>query len=237
MKITLMNILKTSLLIVCSLVWISCQSIEKKEKSSTSLTEHKEELQTTPKLSQEDLSVYEKAYFASGCFWCVEAIFESVKGVKEAVSGYAGGTEENPTYQQVGGGLTSHAEAIEVYYDPKVISFTALVQVFFGSHDPTSLNRQGPDRGTQYRSVAFYQTDEEKEIIEAYIGALKNQNVYDGEPITTEVVELTKFWVAEDYHQDYEKKNPNNSYIRNVSIPRLNRFKKNFGEFLKEDAH
>ncbi|KAG1654394.1 Peptide methionine sulfoxide reductase MsrA [Nymphon striatum] len=154
--------------------------------------EEKETKKTIAKLTQEDLDKYKTAYFASGCFWCVEAIFESVKGVKEAVSGYAGGTEENPTYKQVGG-------------------------VFFGSHDPTLLNRQGPDRGPQYRSVAFYQTEEEKVIIEAYMGALNDQNVYDGDPITTQVTELTKFWVAEDYHQDYEKKHPKNSYITNRS--------------------
>jgi len=228
-----MKIIKASFLSVILLFSISCQSNEKKGKSETTQETKKE----IAKLSQEDLSKYETAYFASGCFWCVEAIFESVKGVKEAVSGYAGGTEENPTYQQVGAGLSSHAEAVEVYYDPKVISFTALVQVFFGSHDPTTLNRQGPDRGAQYRSVAFYKNAEEKKIIDAYIGALKEQDVYDGDPITTEVTEFTKFWIAEDYHQDYEKKHPNNSYITNVSIPRLNRFKKNFGDFLKEDAH
>jgi peptide-methionine (S)-S-oxide reductase len=228
-----MNILKITTFAIFLLFSTSCQSIQKKEDSKV----EKETKKTIAKLAQEDLDKYETAYFASGCFWCVEAIFESVKGVKEAVSGYAGGTEENPTYQQVGGGMTSHAEAVEVYYDPKVISFTQLVQVFFGSHDPTLLNRQGPDRGPQYRSVAFYQTEEEKAIIEAYMGALNDQNVYDGDPITTQVTELTKFWVAEDYHQDYEKKHPKNSYITNVSIPRLNRFKENFGDYLKEEEH
>ncbi|WP_252735693.1 peptide-methionine (S)-S-oxide reductase MsrA [Zobellia sp. B3R18] len=189
------------------------------------------------KPTNQDLEKFETAYFASGCFWCVEAIFESVKGVEEVVSGYSGGTEKNPTYEQVGGGMTSHAEAVKIYYDPKVISFTALVQVFFGSHDPTTLNRQGPDRGAQYRSVAFYKNEKEKKIIEAYIKALTDQNVYEGAPITTEVTQFTKFYDAEDYHQDYEKKHPNNSYITNVSIPRLNRFKANFKEYLKEDAH
>ncbi|MFS4418292.1 peptide-methionine (S)-S-oxide reductase MsrA [Maribacter sp. 2307ULW6-5] len=190
------------------------------------------------KLTQEQLDQYETAYFASGCFWCVEAIFESVKGVKEAVSGYAGGTEKNPTYESVASGQSSHAEAVKVYYDPKVISFTQLVQVFFGSHDPTTLNRQGPDRGPQYRSVAFYENEREKKIIEGYIQALKDQNVYEGDPITTEVRPLDVFYRAEEYHQDYERKNPNNSYVRNVSVPRLNRFKENFGEYLKEpDTH
>ncbi len=228
-----MKILKISLLATIILASTSCQSNQKREKTE-GIKEAKKEI---AKLSQEDLSTYETAYFASGCFWCVEAVFESVKGVKEAVSGYAGGIEENPTYQQVAAGLTSHAEAIEVYYDPKVISFTALVQVFFGSHDPTTLNRQGPDRGPQYRSVAFYKNAEEKKIIEAYIAALVEQDVYDGDPISTQITELTKFWIAEDYHQDYEKKHPNNSYITNVSIPRLNRFKENFGEYLKDDTH
>jgi len=232
-----MRLLKTSFVFLFALVWTSCQSNQKQKVKSTAVNTENKEIQTASKLSQEDLSQYETAYFASGCFWCVEAIFESVKGVKEVVSGYAGGTEENPTYQQVGGGLTSHAEAVEVYYDPKEISFTALVQVFFGSHDPTTLNRQGPDRGSQYRSVAFYQTENEKKTIEAYIGALKDQDVYDGAVITTQVMELDKFWIAEEYHQDYEKKHPNNSYIRNVSIPRLNKFKANFGDFLKEDQH
>ncbi len=185
----------------------------------------------------QDLGKYETAYFASGCFWCVEAIFESVKGVPEVISGYAGGTEKNPTYEQVGGGLSNHAEAVKVYYDPKIISFIELVQVFFGSHDPTSLNRQGPDRGRQYRSIAFYKTEQEKQIIDAYIKALTEQNVYDGEPITTEVTPFTTFYDAEGYHQDYEKKHPDNSYIVNVSIPRLNRFKANFKTFLKEGLH
>lgn len=187
-------------------------------------------------LSQAELQQYETAYFASGCFWCVEAIFESVKGVKEVVSGYSGGSEENPTYEQVAYGRTRHAEAIEVYYDPQEISFLALVQVFFGSHDPTSLNRQGPDSGAQYRSIAFYKNDDEKELISSYINLLKSESVYD-RPIVTQVVPFEKFWKAEEYHQDFERKNPNNSYIRAVSIPRLNRFKENFKEYLKEEAH
>lgn len=187
-------------------------------------------------LSQEELQQYETAYFASGCFWCVEAIFESVKGVKEVVSGYSGGSEENPTYEQVAYGRTHHAEAVEVYYDPKEISFLALVQVFFGSHDPTSLNRQGPDRGAQYRSIAFYKNENEKKIIEDYVNLLTSEGVYN-RPIVTEVTAFEKFWKAEGYHQDFERKNPDNSYVRAVSIPRLNRFKENFKEYLKEGSH
>ena len=228
-----MKILKTVLLTLPFILTTSCLSKTSKKNSNHVA----EEMAEVVKPSAQDLEKYETAYFASGCFWCDEAIFESVKGIPEVVSGYAGGTEDNPTYEQVARGLTSHAEAVKVYYDPEVISFTALVQVFFGSHDPTTLNSQGPDRGPQYRSIAFYKNDAEKKIIESYMSALKDQNVYDRDPITTEVVKFTKFYDAEDYHQDYEKKHPKNSYITNVSIPRLNRFKKNFGDFLKEDAH
>ncbi len=226
-------IFKSIISTISLLIVTSCQSHVEKKKTGMESTVEKEIVKPT----NQDLEKFETAYFASGCFWCVEAIFESVKGVEEVVSGYSGGTEKNPTYEQVGGGMTSHAEAVKIYYDPKVISFTALVQVFFGSHDPTTLNRQGPDRGAQYRSVAFYKNEKEKQIIEAYIKALTDQNVYEGAPITTEVTQFTKFYDAEDYHQDYEKKHPNNSYITNVSIPRLNRFKANFKEYLKEDAH
>jgi peptide-methionine (S)-S-oxide reductase len=225
-----MKFLKPGLLLLVTLFSTSCQSKINNKK------EPAKEAVVTKEYSKKDLQNYETAYFASGCFWCVEAIFESVKGVKEVISGYAGGTEENPTYEQVGSGRTSHAEAVEVYYDPKEISYTELVQVFFGSHDPTSLNRQGPDRGTQYRSIAFYKNAQEKKIIEAYMAALDESGVYQ-DPIVTEVIPFTKFYDAEDYHQDYERKNPNNSYIRQVSIPRLNQFKKNFPDYLKKEVH
>ncbi len=175
-----------------------------------------------------------KAYFAAGCFWCVEAIFESVRGVDESISGYSGGHTENPTYQSSNTGRTGHAEAVEVIYDPQVVSFSQLVDVFFGSQDPTQVNGQGPDRGSQYRSIAFYQNEEEKSIITEKIRVL-NETVYDGK-IATQVLPFQKFWIGEDYHQDYEKRNPNNGYIRNVSIPRLNRFKAKFPELLKDAA-
>ena len=227
-----MNKLSSILLVLTAVISTSCQSSTKKTGNTVAVEAQK----VYEKPTDQDLSNYETAYFASGCFWCVEAIFESVKGVKEVISGYSGGTEENPTYEQVGYGKTTHAEAVEVYYDPKEITFIELVQVFFGSHDPTSLNRQGPDRGTQYRSIAFYKNADEKNIIESYLTVLRDSNVYD-RPIVTEVTAFEKFYKAEDYHQDYERKNPNNSYIRNVSIPRLNRFKNNFKDFLKKDSH
>ncbi|MFT0715869.1 peptide-methionine (S)-S-oxide reductase MsrA [Flagellimonas lutimaris] len=231
-----MNTVKTPFLILLLLASISCQPKNKSDKQEVAQIEESKNHMAT-KLSAEQLQKYETAYFASGCFWCVEAIFESVKGVKEVYSGYSGGSEKNPTYEDVSYGRTHHAEAVEVYYDPNVISFTQLVQVFFGSHDPTTLNRQGPDRGAQYRSIAFYKNEKERKIIQGYINKLKTENVYGNRTIVTEVEPFEKFYMAEEYHQDYEKRNPNNSYIQNVSIPRLNRFKKNFRSYLKEDVH
>lgn len=173
------------------------------------------------------------AYFASGCFWCVEAIFESVIGVEEAISGYSGGFTKNPTYQSIGTGKTGHAEAVAVYYNPNEVSFKTLVDVFFGSHNPTTKNGQHPDYGSQYRSIAFYSNEDEKKIINEAIEKLNNE-VYKGK-IVTEVTRFEKFYEAEEYHQDFEKRNPNQSYVKAVSIPRLNRFKKKFPELLKKE--
>jgi len=177
----------------------------------------------------------ERAYFASGCFWCVEAIYESVKGVKEAISGYSGGHTSNPTYEDSNTGRTGHAEAVEVIYDPTIVSFKQLVDVYFGSQNVTQINGQGNDRGSQYRSIIFYQNDEQKQIIEAKISALEKQ-VGEGK-VAAEVKPFQKFWVAEEYHQNYERLHPENPYIQNVSIPRLNRFKNKFPELLKEGMH
>ena len=174
---------------------------------------------------------YKKAYFASGCFWCVESIYENLKGVKEVNSGYSGGKTTDPTYRQVMSGRTGHAEAIEVIYNPSEITFKTLVNVFFGSHDPTTLNKQGPDRGTQYRSIAFYENSMEKEIIENSITELLFNKTYY--KITTEVLKFKAFYLAEEYHQDYKKKNPYNPYILNVSAPRINKFKIDYSELLK----
>jgi peptide-methionine (S)-S-oxide reductase len=175
-----------------------------------------------------------KAYFASGCFWCVEAVYESVIGVEEVINGYAGGHTKNPTYEASNTGRTGHAEAVEVIYNPDIISFSTLVDVYFGSQNPTQLNGQGPDNGSQYRSIIFYQTQEQKQIIEAKKEALsKKLNA----TIAAEVYPFQKFWIAEDYHQNYERLHPENSYVQNVSIPRLNRFKAKFPELLKENNH
>ncbi len=179
-----------------------------------------------------DLTGLSKAYFASGCFWCVEAVYESVKGVAEVVSGYAGGSSLNPTYQAIGTGKTGHAETVEVYYNADAVSFETLLTVFFGSGDPTTLNRQGPDTGTQYRSIIFYQNETEKAAIEKKIAGLKAAKTFSN-PIITEITAFEKFYPAEDYHQDYERLNPHNPYVQSVSIPRLKKFQQQFPELLK----
>jgi peptide-methionine (S)-S-oxide reductase len=171
-----------------------------------------------------------KAYFASGCFWCVEAVYESVKGVDEVINGYAGGHTQNPTYEKSNTGQTGHAEAVEVIYDPKIVSFETLVDVYFASQNPTQVNGQGPDRGSQYRSIIFYQNQEQKEIIDAKKKALAEKL---NSTVAAEVYPFLKFWIAEDYHQDYEKLHPENPYIQNVSIPRLNKFKSKMPNILK----
>jgi len=173
-----------------------------------------------------------RAYFASGCFWCVEAIYESVKGVSEVINGYAGGYTKNPTYQSSNTGRTGHAEAVEVIYDPTVVSFSTLLDVYFGSQNVTQINGQGPDRGSQYRSIVFYQNETQKILIEQKkeaVAKLLNATV------AAEVYPFQKFWKGEDYHQNYERLHPNNSYIRNVSIPRLRKFQQKFPHLLKSN--
>ncbi len=188
--------------------------------------------QPAHKKIQKDLLKYTKATFASGCFWCVETAFESVKGVEEAVSGYSGGKEPNPTYEQVGAHQTGHAEAVQVYYDPAVVSYATLLKVYFGSQDPTQANGQGPDHGAPYRSLIFYNSAEEKLQAEKYIAEIqKNYN----KPIAAQVVPFEKFWPAEDYHQDYISINPDVPYVRMESIPRIRRFQKQFPELIKSD--
>lgn len=175
-----------------------------------------------------------KAYFASGCFWCVEAIYESVNGVEEVISGYSGGHTKNPTYESSNTGRTGHAEAVEVIFDPNIVSFDTLVDVYFASQNPTQINGQGPDRGSQYRSIIFYQNETQKEIILKKKSALSQELNAE---IAAEVLPFQKFWIAEDYHQNYEKLHPNNSYIRNVSVPRLKRFQAKMPEVLKKTLH
>lgn len=170
------------------------------------------------------------AAFASGCFWCTEHIFESLPGVDSAISGYAGGHHPAPTYEIVNTDTTGHAEAVLIYYDPSVVSFQELVRVFFLSHDPTTPNQQGPDVGTSYRSILFYQNAEEKKIAEESIASFRSQFK---DPIVTEVKPLDAFYRAEGYHQDYICRNPNEPYVRGVSIPRFEMFKSNYDGPLK----
>lgn len=176
-----------------------------------------------------------KAYFASGCFWCVEAVYESIKGVEEVINGYSGGYTKNPTYETSNTGRTGHAEAVEVIYDPNIVNFSTLVDAYFLSQNPTQVNGQGPDRGSQYRSIIFYQNATEKQIILDKKNAVSQQI---GAKVAAEVYPFQKFWVAEAYHQNYERLHPNNPYIRGVSIPRLKRFKAKFpSEYLKHSNH
>jgi peptide-methionine (S)-S-oxide reductase len=160
----------------------------------------------------------------------MEVVYESVKGVEEAVSGYAGGKEPNPTYEQVGAHTTGHAEAVEVYYDPSVVSYATLLKVYFASQEPTQVNGQGPDHGASYRSIIFYRTPEEKMQAEKYKAEIQKNY---SEPIAAQVLPFEKFWMAEDYHQDYIQHHPDVPYVRGESIPRIKRFQKQFPDLIK----
>ncbi len=175
------------------------------------------------------------ATFGNGCFWCTEAVFQQLKGVQSVVSGYTGGSVKNPTYYQVCEGTTGHAEALQITYDPKVISFDELLEVFWKTHDPTTLNRQGNDVGTQYRSAIFYHTDEQKLLAEHYKQKLDAAGLFPG-PIVTEIVPYTEFFKAEDYHQNYYAQNSSQPYCRAVIRPKLDKMKQVFAEKLKDAA-
>lgn len=172
------------------------------------------------------------ATFASGCFWCVEAIFESLNGVYEAVSGYSGGRTVRPTYEEVCSHTTGHTETVQVFFDPVVVSYQKLLEVYFASMDPTQVNGQGPDVGDSYRSVIFYHNPEQRQLAEAYRDALNASGRYD-KPIAVDIQPIAVFYAAEAYHQNYERNNPDNPYVRRVSVPRLNRMKAQFPELLK----
>lgn len=178
----------------------------------------------------DDLAV---ATFAGGCFWCTEASFDRIQGVREVISGYSGGDKEYPTYDEVSRGRTTHAEAIMVYYDPAEVGFEKLLEVFFVAHDPTQLNRQGPDVGEQYRSAVFYHDEEQKQKTEDYIRMLEQTGAFP-KPIVTEVAPYKSFWVAEDYHQNYYEQHPGNPYIQKVSRPKVEKVMKTFDSILKE---
>lgn len=173
------------------------------------------------------------AIFASGCFWCTEAVFERVKGVHNVVSGYTGGVKENPTYREVSAGITRHAEAVRVFFDPTVVSYQELAEMFFASHDPTQVNRQGPDVGPQYRTEIFYRTNEQKETASRVKEKLNSSGKYD-KPIATKITAFTNFYDAEDYHQNYYEIHPNQSYIYHVSRPKVEKFVKEYKDKLKD---
>ncbi len=173
----------------------------------------------------------DSAYFASGCFWCVESIYEHVKGVPEAISGYAGGDQTNPDYREVASGGTDHAETVKVYYNPDKIAFRKLVAIYYGSQDPTTVG-QDPDFGKQYRSIIFYQSEQERKIAEAKKAEVAKNYEKD---VVTKIKELDAFYPAKAYHQDYERKNPNKGYIQQVSKPRLKEFKKRFPELIEKE--
>ena len=180
---------------------------------------------------QEGTSV---ATFAGGCFWCTEAVFERVEGVENVVSGYSGGKEDNPTYRQVSYGMTTHAEAIQIYFDPKVVTFDELLEIFFTiAHDPTQVDRQGPDVGRQYRSAIYYHDAKQKAAIDKKLAKYKADAKFS-RPIATEIEAYDKFWMAEDYHQDYYELNPGNPYIINVAVPKVKKLKSYYPEKVKD---
>ena len=175
------------------------------------------------------------ATLAGGCFWCLEAVFDELKGVESVESGYSGGQVANPSYRDVCTGRTGHAEVVQVKFDPNVLSYRDLLNVFLGIHDPTTLNRQGADAGTQYRSAIFYHDDEQKAIAEQLIKELNEQHIWD-RPIVTEVTKFDKFYIAEDYHQEYFVNNPSQPYCMAVVAPKVVKFRKHFVERLKKQA-
>jgi len=182
----------------------------------------------------ESKSKYEKATFGSGCFWCTEAVFERLEGVHSAVSGYSGGKYEDPTYKEVTTGLSGHAEVVQITYDPNVISYEMLLKVLWKTHDPTTLNRQGADVGTQYRSVIFYHNDAQKELAEKYKKKLDESGAYDA-PIVTEIMAFSAFYKAEEYHQEYYESNQSQPYCQYVIAPKIDKLEAVFGDLLKKD--
>jgi peptide-methionine (S)-S-oxide reductase len=213
---------------LCGMVAISCAQSDKKQRNKME--------KETVALDETNVNTAgtEKATFGTGCFWCTEAVLETLDGVKKVVSGYSGGHDPNPTYKAVCTGETGHAECVEVTYDPKVITYAELLEAFFRSHDPTSLNRQGNDVGTQYRSVIFYHNDQQKQLAEEAKAELDKSGAYS-KPIVTEITPAVKFFTAEDYHQNYFANNPDQGYCAFVVAPKLDKFKKVFKDKLRKD--
>lgn len=214
------HIKNKTLLLLCIVGIVSCQSSQDKKVSSTN-NKVKMETQTNEKM--------DSAIFGAGCFWCVEAVFQRVPGVKEIISGYSGGQVDNPSYEAVCSGSTGHAEVIKLVYNPEEVSFATLLSVFWQTHDPTTLNRQGNDIGTQYRSAIFYLNEEQKSIAEKLKSDLNASGAFRA-PIVTEISAYTNFFAAEEYHQNYYNQNSSQGYCRYVIAPKLEKFEKVFGE-------
>ncbi|QCR21890.1 peptide-methionine (S)-S-oxide reductase MsrA [Pontibacter sp. SGAir0037] len=213
-------------LMLPQLFWlVSCSEASTGEKAPTQASASLDE-------AIADSAKLEKATFAGGCFWCTEAFFERLKGVKKVVSGYAGGHVKNPTYQQVSAGTTGHAECVQIYYDPQLLTYQDLLEVFFATHDPTTLNRQGPDVGEQYRSAIFYHNQEQKQQAEQYISSLESASGFL-KKVVTKVEPLKAFYEAEDYHQDFYRQNPDNVYMQRVAEPKMDKFEQKFKDKLK----
>lgn len=213
------------MIVALTLISISCQPKEKEKENLIS--------ENTEPIKMELEKGMEVATFGGGCFWCTEAIFLELDGVKKVESGYIGGKTKNPTYEEVSSGTTGHAEATQITFDPKKISFGELLEIFFSTHDPTTLNRQGADVGTQYRSEVFYHNDEQKKITEDYIKVLNNENTF-GKSVVTKVSPASKFYIAEDYHQNYYARNKGKSYCSYVITPKVDKVRKQFSDKLKK---
>lgn len=220
---------KASIPILVAALFFSLTSCGQKNSTTKPITEKKEKDKnmTTGKL--------ETITFGGGCFWCTEAIFQRVKGVTKVESGYSGGKNANPTYKEVCSGMTGHAEVIQVTFDTSQVTLAEILEVFFKTHDPTTLNKQGADAGTQYRSVIFYRNDEQKKVAEDIKAGLDKSGAFD-KPIVTEIAKYDMFWKAEDYHQDYYNQNKNsNSYCAYVIVPKIEKFEQYFKDKLKKD--
>jgi peptide-methionine (S)-S-oxide reductase len=216
----------STILLVAMFAQVSCSQAPKNKSIQQSAKDQK----------IENMEGLEKATLGAGCFWCVEAIFQDLAGVKKVESGYAGGHVKNPTYKEVCSGRTGHAEVIQITFDPKVISYEDILEVFWYTHDPTTLNRQGADVGTQYRSAIFYHSEAQKAIAEKSKKAADASGDFQN-PIVTEIVEISNYYEAEDYHQDYYNNNgSSNGYCRVVITPKIQKFRKKYSDKLKEEV-
>lgn len=226
--------------VVCAL-FVVMSSCGAQDQSTAPQTHQKNEKHMSEVLSSESAQQLNSedtiavATFGAGCFWCVEAVYQNIKGVLKVESGYTGGAIKNPTYKEVCSGSTGHAEVCQITYDPRVVSFAQLLEVFFEVHDPTTLNRQGADVGTQYRSVIYYHTDEQKRLSELAVKAGNESGVWE-DPIVTEIAASDTFYVAEDYHQNYFNENGEQPYCRMVVRPKVDKFKKKFENLLKTNS-